>query len=117
MAVARIARSTVKARGTVFALLLAACTSSPDGQKISLTLPETGTQSDSQTAVQREHARILASYGGVYENERLQSEIAKTVDSQPAFSNRSSSRTAGLNRSMWPACTGGAPAADAAARI
>ena len=88
MAVARIASSAVKARGVVFALLLAACTSTPEGQKISLSLPETGAQSDSQTAVQREHARILASYGGVYENERLQSEIAKTVDRLVAASER-----------------------------
>ena len=36
--------------------------------------------------------------------------IAKTVDSQPASSSRPSSRTAGLNRSMWPTWTGGAPA-------
>ena len=42
-------------------------------------------------------------------------EMAKTVDSQPASSTRPSSRIAGLNRSMWPTWTGGAPAADAAA--
>ena len=37
---------------------------------------------------QREHARILASYGGVYDNARLQAMIGKTVDRLVAASER-----------------------------
>jgi predicted Zn-dependent protease len=71
-----------KARGAALALilLLAACTNTPANQKISLVLPQPGEQTDSRTATEREHVRILASYGGVYENARLQAEIEKTVD-------------------------------------
>ena len=62
------------------ALLLGACSASPDKKQISLALPESSAQGESPTATQREHARILASYGGVYENQKIQTEIEKTVD-------------------------------------
>jgi len=39
-------------------------------------------------AEEREHLRILASYGGVYENAKLQAEITKTVDRLVAASER-----------------------------
>src|ERR1700684_1317932 len=77
-------------RGSVAALALfvAACTASPDNKQISLALPQPPAQSETQTATQREHGRILASYGGAYENERLQAEIEKTVDRLVAASER-----------------------------
>jgi predicted Zn-dependent protease len=83
-------RSTGKMRGAAIALavVLAGCTNTPDGQKISLALPQPGAQAESQSATEREHARILASYGGVYENERLQAEIERTVDRLVAASER-----------------------------
>ena len=68
------------------ALLMAACSGSADNHLISLSLPQSSSLSESQTATQREHARILASYGGVYENARLQAEIEKTVDRLVAVS-------------------------------
>ena len=40
------------------------------------------------SAAQREHARILASYGGAYENPQLQAVIEKTVDRLVAASER-----------------------------
>jgi predicted Zn-dependent protease len=70
------------------ALLLAACSGSADNHPISLNLPQSSSLSESQTATQREHARILASYGGVYENARLQAEIEQTVDRLVAASER-----------------------------
>ena len=41
-----------------------------------------------QPAAEREHLRILASYGGVYEDARLQATIEKTVDRLVAASER-----------------------------
>jgi predicted Zn-dependent protease len=75
------------------AVLLAGCTGTPDSRNIFLPLPQSDTaQSDSQTqsesAVQREHQRILASYGGEYDNARLHTMIGQTVDRLVAASER-----------------------------
>jgi predicted Zn-dependent protease len=75
-------------RGVALAVLLAGCTSTPDNKQVSLPVPQTTEQADSQPAETREHLRILASYGGIYENARLQSEIGKTVDRLVAASER-----------------------------
>src|SRR5215510_7424751 len=71
------------------AALLAGCTSVPDDRFVSLPIPTT-TQPTAQRepATQREHIRILASYGGTYENARLQALIEKTVDRLVAASER-----------------------------
>jgi predicted Zn-dependent protease len=71
------------------AVLLAGCTSMPDDRFVSLPIPK-GTQPTAQRepATQREHIRILASYGGTYENARLQALIEKTVDRLVAASER-----------------------------
>ena len=70
------------------ALVLAGCTSTPSNRQVSLPVPD-GTSADSlQPAAQREHARILASYGGVYENARLQATIEMTVERLVAASER-----------------------------
>ena len=77
-------------RGVAIALavLLAGCTSTPDNRQVSLPVPQTSAQADMQPAEEREHLRILASYGGIYENAKLQAEIAKTVDRLVAASER-----------------------------
>jgi predicted Zn-dependent protease len=82
--------SARKARGAAvaLALLLAGCSGSPDNQKVSLTLPQVAPQGERLSATEREHVRILASYGGAYENARLQAEIEKTVDRLVAASER-----------------------------
>jgi predicted Zn-dependent protease len=69
-------------------LLLAGCTSTPDGHQVTLQLPTIGAETGGLSAEQREHARILASYGGVYEDARLQETIEKTVDRLVAASER-----------------------------
>ena len=69
-------------------LLLAGCTSIPDNKQVSLPVPQAAAQSEVPPAEEREHLRILASYGGVYENAKLQAEIAKTVDRLVAASER-----------------------------
>lgn len=68
-------------------LLLAGCTNSPDFKQVSLPVP-TASPVPKPTAAQRENARILASYGGVYENPRLQALIEQTVAKLIAASER-----------------------------
>ncbi len=77
-------------RGVAIALavLLAGCTSTPDNRQVSLPVPQASAQADMQPAEEREHLRILASYGGVYDNAKLQEEIATTVDRLVAASER-----------------------------
>src|SRR5476651_1479535 len=79
-----------KMRGAALALvlLLAGCSNTPDNQKISLALPQASAPGERLSATEREHIRILASYGGGYENARLQTEIEKTVDRLVAASER-----------------------------
>jgi|SRR5579862_547538 len=80
--------SAAKARnGTIaLTLLLAACTSTPDGLQVKL--PEAPKQAQMQPAAEREHQRILASYGGVYEDPQLHEEIGKLVNRLVAASER-----------------------------
>ena len=75
-------------RTLALAALLAGCTSTPDNKQVSLPVPQAADQADAQPAETREHLRILASYGGIYENARLQTEIGKTVDRLVAASER-----------------------------
>ena len=75
------------------ALLLAGCSSLPGNHQASLPLPQTtalqsSTDTATQSAEQREHLRILASYGGVYEDARLHAMISQTVDRLVAASER-----------------------------
>ncbi len=72
----------------LLAILMAACTSTPENRFVSLPVAQVAAQTDQAPAAQREHARILASYGGVYDNARLQSLIEKTVDRLVAASER-----------------------------
>ncbi|MDO9413518.1 MAG: M48 family metalloprotease [Pseudolabrys sp.] len=70
-------------------LWLAACTATPTTERqVSLSVPDGSPAAEIQPPAQREHARILASYGGVYDNARLQATIEKTVDRLVAASER-----------------------------
>ena len=83
-------RSIGGAFGATIALasVLAGCTVSPSGRQISLPGAQAVAQDDASPAAQRENARILASYGGIYENPALQAMIDKTVDRLVAASER-----------------------------
>ena len=79
-----------KMRGVVLALglLVAACSSLPDDRQVALPAPPPPAEPARPTAAEREHARILASYGGVYQDARLQALIEQTVDRLVAASER-----------------------------
>lgn len=69
-------------------LALAGCSGTPNLKPISLAVPAAAPRPEMPTASEREHARILASYGGQYENARVQSVIEKTVARLVAASER-----------------------------
>ena len=69
-------------------LLSADAPARPDHRLVSLPVPQAAPQADREPATQREHARILASYGGEYDNARLHAMIEKTVDRLVAASER-----------------------------
>jgi predicted Zn-dependent protease len=71
-------------------VLLAGCAASADNtiHQISLQLPVQSAHAGMSSAAQREHHRILASYGGVYVDPRLQAEVEKTVTRLVAASER-----------------------------
>lgn len=77
-------------RGLALALtmLLAGCTNMPDIKQVSLPVPQAAAQAEMHPAEEREHLRILASYGGIYENAKVQTTIEKTVDRLVAASER-----------------------------
>jgi predicted Zn-dependent protease len=82
-------------RALALSLVLAvgACTSAPDDKQISLqlpqlTFPQQTARVESPSAEAREHARILASYGGVYENDRIQAMVTQLVGRLVAASER-----------------------------
>ncbi len=77
----------MRGAAVALALLLAACSGTPDNKQISLALPSPP-KGEQPTATQREHARILASYGGSYDSARVQAEIEKIVDRLVASSER-----------------------------
>jgi len=85
--VTSILANTARAIAIVFGLLLAACASTPDNRQVSLPV-ESAAQSAMAPAALREHNRILASYGGVYDNAGAQAMIEKTVDRLVAASER-----------------------------
>ena len=69
-------------------LLVAGCadTMRSDGPQVSL--PEPPKQAEPSPGTQREHQRILAAYGGAYENPQLEGLITQTVDRLVAASER-----------------------------
>jgi predicted Zn-dependent protease len=75
----------------VLALVLAACTASPPAvePQASLAAPaKSADAADMSPAALREHQRILAAYGGVYNDPRLQGMIEHTVERLVAASER-----------------------------
>ncbi len=90
MTAAAPSRQSPTTRGLALAaaLLLGACSYQPDGKTISLQLPQVASETPRPSATDREHARILASYGGVYENARVQAEVEQTVNRLVAASER-----------------------------
>jgi predicted Zn-dependent protease len=72
----------------VLVLLLAGCAGTADLRTVALPTPKVAAQPEMSPAARREHQRILASYGGVYENARLQHTIEKTVERLVAASER-----------------------------
>ncbi len=68
-------------------LVTAACTSMPSANR-QVALPDPPQMSDTVSASQREHQRILASYGGAYHNEKLEVLVNQTVDRLVAVSDR-----------------------------
>jgi predicted Zn-dependent protease len=81
-----ISANAVRGIALAFGLLLAGCTTTPDNRQVSL--PDAPKQTELQTPAQREHQRILAAYGGVYDDARVQALIVKTVDRLVAASER-----------------------------
>jgi predicted Zn-dependent protease len=68
-------------------LLVAGCADTlRNGPQVSL--PEPPKQAEPSPGTQREHQRILAAYGGAYENPRLEALITQTVDRLVAASER-----------------------------
>ena len=70
------------------AAALAGCTGTSDTRLISLPMPQTSSPTELEPATQREQARILATYGGGYDNARLHAMIEKTVERLVAASER-----------------------------
>ena len=73
------------------ALVLAACTgvpSSPVAPQAAVQTPPKPAEAEMSPAEQREHQRILAAYGGVYTDPRLQAMIEQTVKRLVAASER-----------------------------
>jgi predicted Zn-dependent protease len=67
--------------------LVVGCTSDIRGGP-QVNLPEPPKQTETSPATTREHQRILAAYGGAYENPRLEGLIGQTVDRLVAASER-----------------------------
>ena len=73
------------------ALALAACSGGPDNKQVKLELPQLtlpNAQPATPTAEQRENARILASYGGVYDDAKLHAMVTQLVDRLVAASEK-----------------------------
>jgi len=73
------------------ALLLVACTASPPAVEPQAAMPapaKPAEATDISPAVLREHQRILAAYGGVYNDPKLQAMIEQTVERLVAASDR-----------------------------
>src|SRR5437879_7797787 len=72
----------------LLALWLAGCSSLDRVSTTQVSLPEPPKASDAAPATQREHQRILAAYGGAYEDSKLEALITHTVDKLVAASER-----------------------------
>jgi predicted Zn-dependent protease len=87
----RRAEGGIAAAAVVLAAFgLAACTAAPPAlaPQVSLSAPAKPPDEDLSPAALREHQRILAAYGGVYNDPRLQGMIEQTVEHLVASSER-----------------------------
>jgi len=73
--------------GALAALWLASCAQIPDTSR-KVTLPQAPKATEASTAVQKEHARILAAYGGEYDDTKLEALVNRTVARLVAASER-----------------------------
>lgn len=84
----RIARGrALGVLGALAALWLASCAQIPDTSR-QVTLPQAPKATEASTAVQKEHARILAAYGGEYDDTKLEALVNRTVARLVAASER-----------------------------
>ena len=75
---------------TLFALLLAGCADVGRLGTTQVSLPEPPKAAEAAQPAQREHNRILAAYGGAYQDARLEALLTHTVDRLVAASERPS---------------------------
>jgi predicted Zn-dependent protease len=68
------------------ALTTAACSSTSGGRQIFM--PDLPKQTSSFSTTEREHQRVLAAYGGAYDDPRLQAKISSVVERLVAVSDR-----------------------------
>ena len=85
---AHSAHALARACALALAVTAAGCTATPDNRQVSLPVAAAAAQDQMPPAALREHARILASYGGVYENSKVQAMIEKMVTRLVAASER-----------------------------
>ena len=76
------------AAAAALALTLAACSTANIKSVDALPTPQPEKTTLLSASEQREHLRILAAYGGVYQNQRVQDMLEKTVDKLVAASER-----------------------------
>ncbi|HZD90331.1 MAG TPA: M48 family metalloprotease [Pseudolabrys sp.] len=82
-------RGKIRVLAVALAAALAGCSSLPQTGKVSLHIPEaTRGPSNMSAAEEREHLRILASYGGQYDDARVQKLVNDTVHRLAAASSR-----------------------------
>ena len=90
----RTARRRAPTRGIVAAVLLAlvvaGCSSAnvPGDRQVAAMAPPVQPMPEMSPAQQREHLRILAAYGGAYQNPRIEAMLTQTVDKLVAASER-----------------------------
>ena len=70
----------------LLAFALASCASTSGGRQIFL--PDLPKLTEANSAAAREHQRVLAAYGGAYEDPKLQAKLASVVDRLVAASER-----------------------------
>ncbi|MGN6463079.1 MAG: M48 family metalloprotease, partial [Pseudolabrys sp.] len=80
----QIARNAL---GVLAALWLASCAQLPETSR-QVTLPQAPKTTETSSAVQKEHARILAAYGGEYDDTKLEALVNRTVTRLVAASER-----------------------------
>jgi predicted Zn-dependent protease len=81
------ARGRLAPAAVMLAFLAAGCAETMRGER-TVSLPEPPRQAEPVSAIDREHQRILAAYGGAYQDQRLEGVIRQTLDKLVAASDR-----------------------------